>query len=115
MPQRVRIDLTLAALKDLQQIVRISRDRWGPVQARVYAQAIREGLDRAALGLRPVRLFSPAHPGAVRVNVGVHAAIGFIVSDGRQPPIFRVLRIVHARSDLLALLDQMLRDEPQKR
>lgn len=109
MPQKVRLDVTQAALLDLRQIVRTTRDRWGAAQAGIYARTIREGLDRAALGLRPVRTFSQSHPGAVRVNVGAHVAIGFISRDEQDVPVFRVLRIVHKRSDLIALVDRLAR------
>lgn len=98
--------LAPAAAADLRDIVRCTREQWGVVQARRYADQLDEGFAALAMGHPPFKDLSPLLPGLRSKLVGSHFVFGLV----RPPQPALILAILHERMDLMQRLSQRLRD-----
>jgi toxin ParE1/3/4 len=96
--------LQAGAAEDLRSVIRYTRETWGAVQARAYADKLQKGLERLVQGQGAYKILVGVHP-ALRVSRCEHHYI-FCLMRENAPAL--VIAILHEKMDLIARITDRL-------
>jgi len=96
--------LTAAAERDLQEIVRYTRRRWGDAQVRSYIARLKDGIERLVAGQGAFKDMAALYPALRMVRCEHH----YIFCLPRDDVPALIVAIFHERMDLIARLADRL-------
>ncbi|ESQ88824.1 type II toxin-antitoxin system RelE/ParE family toxin [Asticcacaulis benevestitus] len=96
--------LQAGAVEDLRSVIRYTRETWGAVQARAYANKLHNGLQRLSQGQGTYKILVEVHP-ALRVTRCQHHYIFCLMLENAQA---LVIAILHEKMDLIAKITDRL-------
>ncbi len=97
----LRLDLTKAARADLRRIYAYTFGKWGEPQADTYLDALRQAMDRIAIGLTTATPLRSRHPDMFKLRQGRH----LVIFQRRDDERILVVRVLHERMDIDAHLE----------
>lgn len=97
------------AAAELREIVRYTTRQWGAAQARTYARQIDAAAAELAVGQGAYKEWGDVLPGLRVKAAGSHYVFGVL----RPGQAALILAILHQRMDLMARLEERLREKPR--
>jgi toxin ParE1/3/4 len=82
--------LQAGAAEDLRSVIRYTRETWGAVQARAYANKLHKGLQRLVQGQGTYKILAEVHP-TLRVTRCEHHYIFCLMRENTQAPVIAIL------------------------